>query len=80
MTVEKKSKIGTVVRHSGEKTAVVLVERSVKHPLYKKYITKRKKFHIHDEKNEAKVGDKVVFEECRPMSKTKRWRLKQINK
>lgn len=78
MKKEKKNKVGVVVRHSGNKTAVVLVERLVKHPLFEKYVTKRKKFHIHDEKNEAGMGDKVKIEECRPISKLKSWRLHSI--
>lgn len=78
MEREKKSKTGVVVRHSGDKTAVVLVERLVKHPVFKKYVTKRKKFHVHDERNEAAQGDKVEITECRPISKTKSWRLQSV--
>jgi small subunit ribosomal protein S17 len=78
MEREKKSKIGLVTRHSGDKTAVVLVKREVKHPVFKKYVTKRKKFHIHDEKNAAGEGDKVKIVECRPISKSKSWRLDSI--
>lgn len=78
MQSDKKSKIGFVVRHSGEKTAVIQVERRVKHPVFKKYVTKRKKFHVHDESNTAGEGDKVKIIECRPISKTKSWRLHSV--
>lgn len=71
---------GEVVSVDSNKTIRVLVSTGKLHPKYRKKYTTSKKYPVHDEKNEAKVGDKVVFEECRPMSKTKRWRLKQINK
>ena len=74
----QKSKSGTVLRHSGDKTAVVLVERRVKHPDYDKYVTKRKKFHVHDEKNTLGEGDKVKIVECRPISKMKSWKLHSV--
>ena len=73
-----KTKTGVAIRHSGEKTAVVLIERLVKHPVFKKYVTRRKKFHVHDGKNEIGVGDKVKIVECRPISKTKAWKLDTI--
>lgn len=73
-----KTKLGVVVRHSGDKTAVVLVERLVKHPVFKKYVTRRKKFHVHDASNVAGEGDKVKIIECRPISKTKSWRLHSV--
>lgn len=78
MKKEMKSKVGVVVRHSGEKTAVVMVERLVKHPQFMKYVTRRKKFHIHDENNQAGQGDRVKIVECRPYSKTKSWRLASV--
>lgn len=78
MNKVKKSKTGLVIKHSSDKTAVVVVERLVKHPVFGKYVTKRKKFHIHDEKNEVKEGDKVRITECRPISKTKSWCLDSI--
>lgn len=74
----QKSKTGMVIKHSGDKTAVVLVERLVKHPEYNKYVTKRKKFHVHDEKNAVAEGDKVKIVECRPISKMKSWKLHSI--
>ncbi len=66
---------GIVVSDKMDKTVVVMVERLVQHPLYKKYIKKRKKFYAHDENNECKVGDKVEIEETRPLSKLKRFRV-----
>ncbi|MCS7200271.1 MAG: 30S ribosomal protein S17 [Caldimicrobium sp.] len=74
----RKEFIGTVVSDRMDKTVVVMVERLVKHPLYGKYVKKRKKFMAHDEHNSCKVGDKVLIEETRPLSKRKRWRVKQI--
>ncbi|MCX7778983.1 MAG: 30S ribosomal protein S17 [Patescibacteria group bacterium] len=71
---------GIVVSDKMDKTIVVKVERIKKHPKYKKRYRVSKKFKVHDEKNEAKVGDKVIFEECRPLSKEKRWRLVEIKK
>jgi small subunit ribosomal protein S17 len=72
---EKPTRIGTVVSDKMDKTLIVKVERTFKHPLYKKYIKRDKNFAVHDENNEAKVGDRVKIEEYRPVSKTKRWRL-----
>jgi len=69
---------GTVVKIAGDKTATVLVERRVMHPRYHKVVKKFKKYLIHDEKNELKVGDEVVAIECRPISKRKAFRLKSI--
>lgn len=74
----RKSRRGTVVRKSGDKTISVLVERRYAHPVYGKQITETKKYHVHDEKNEAGVGDIVVIAETRPLSATKRWRLEKI--
>jgi small subunit ribosomal protein S17 len=69
---------GQVVSDKMEKSAVVLVERRVRHPLYGKYIRRSTKLHIHDENNECRQGDKVTIEECRPMSKTKTWKLVEV--
>jgi small subunit ribosomal protein S17 len=66
---------GTVVSDKGDKTCVVLVERRVMHPIYKKFIRKSKKYMAHDEGNAAKVGDSVTIRECRPLSRRKRWEL-----
>ncbi|MFP6778884.1 MAG: 30S ribosomal protein S17 [Alphaproteobacteria bacterium] len=64
---------GTVVSDGNEKTIVVNVDRRVRHPLYKKTITRSSKFHAHDENNTFKTGDKVKIIECRPISKKKTW-------
>ena len=69
---------GLVVSDKMDKTVTVLVERRVKHPLYKKYIRRRTKFHAHDEENTCNVGDMVSIEQCRPLSKSKSWRLLEI--
>lgn len=69
---------GVVVKKSGDKTASVLVTRSVLHPKYHKTVKRFKKYLIHDEKNELNEGDTVIAIECRPMSKTKSFRLKTI--
>ncbi len=70
--------VGTVVSDKMDKSRVIKVERSVKHPLYKKYIKQTKKFMVHDEKNESHVGDVVKVMEARPLSRKKRWRLSEI--
>ncbi len=70
--------MGTVVSDKMDKTAVVQVERLVKHPLYKKYIRRRNKFAAHDNDNRCNIGDKVLITESRPISKLKRWRISDI--
>ena len=74
----KNEKVGQVVSAKMLKTIVVEVTRRVPHPLYKRIVTKRKKFYAHDEESRAKVGDVVRIIECRPLSKLKRWRLGEI--
>ena len=69
---------GRVVSDRMDKTITVMVERRVKHPLYKKYIRRKSTLHAHDENNECHTGDTVSIEQCRPLSKTKSWRLAQI--
>jgi small subunit ribosomal protein S17 len=69
---------GKVVSDKMDKTVTVLVERRVKHPLYGKYVGKSNKYHAHDEKNEYHMGDMVMIEECRPLSKTKAWRVVKL--
>lgn len=66
---------GLVVSDKMDKTVTVLVERRVRHPLYKKFIRRSKRYHAHDEANACKTGDTVQIEECRPLSKTKNWRV-----
>ena len=73
-----KELIGTVVSNKMQKTIVVEVTRKKAHPMYKRVIAIRKKFYAHDEKNEAHSGDVVRIEESRPLSKLKRWTLKEI--
>ena len=74
----KKVFIGTVVSDKMDKTVVVLVERLTQHPIYKKYIKKRKKFMAHDPKNMCRIGDKVKIIESRPLSRRKRWQVIEI--
>ena len=74
----KKTLIGLVASDKMSKTAVVEVTRRVMHPVYLKYIKRRKRYKAHDSNDECKVGDRVLIEECRPMSRDKRWRVKQI--
>lgn len=71
-------KQGRVVSNKSDKTIVVLVDYLKPHPLYRKIIRKSRKFHAHDEENACLIGDVVRIEESRPMSKMKRWRLKEI--
>ena len=74
----RKERVGDVLSDKMDKTIVVQVERRFAHPKYHKVVTSYKKFYVHDEKNDAKVGDRVRIEETRPLSKTKRWRLTSI--
>jgi small subunit ribosomal protein S17 len=74
----KRQLIGTVVSDKMDKTAVVQVERLVKHPMYKKYIRRRNKFAAHDKDNSCNIGDRVMITESRPISKLKRWRVTEI--
>lgn len=74
----RKELIGHVVSNRMQKTIVVQVVRKKSHPLYTRVISKAKKFYAHDEKNEAHIGDVVRLEETRPLSKLKRWQLKEI--
>lgn len=74
----RKTRTGKVVSDKMDKTIVVAVETSVKHPLYSKVIKRTYKLKAHDENNECKIGDRVKVMETRPLSKDKRWRLVQI--
>jgi small subunit ribosomal protein S17 len=71
----RKVRMGKVVSDRMDKTVVVSIERLVKHPTYGRYVRRRKKFKVHDEKNECRVGDIIRFKETRPLSKDKRWRF-----
>lgn len=74
----RKTRVGKVVSDKMDKTIVVAIETSVKHPLYKKIVKRTYKLKAHDENNECSVGDKVKVMETRPISKDKRWRLVEI--
>ncbi len=83
MTEQQSNKVvraltGTVVSDKMNKTVTVLVERKVKHPIYGKVIRLSKKYHAHDENNEFHSGDVVVIEECRPISKSKAWKVAKL--
>ena len=81
MTTERnrrKLRVGKVVSDRMDKTVVVSIERLVKHPQYGRYVRRRSRFKVHDEKNECRVGDTVRFMETRPISKDKRWRFVEI--
>ena len=69
---------GEVISDKMNKTITVLIERRVRHPLYKKYIRRSTKLHAHDENDECHIGDLVSIEQCRPISKTKTWRLNKV--
>lgn len=69
---------GRVISNRMDKSATVLIERKVKHPVYGKYIRRSTKLHVHDAENACQEGDLVTIEECRPMSKTKSWKLVEI--
>ena len=73
-----RSVTGRVVSNKMHKTITVQVERRLQHPIYGKYMTRRSKLHAHDENNDCKEGDLVMIEQCRPLSKTKTWRLVKV--
>lgn len=77
---KRKERIGFVTSTKMDKTVTVAVERKTQHPMYKRVITQTKKYKAHDEENECNEGDKVCITETRPLSKTKRWRVKEIIK
>ena len=76
----RRTRVGIVVSDKMDNTIVVEVERRVPHPKFKKIVSKTSKFYAHDEKEEASIGDKVLIEESKPLSKLKRWRLVEIQK
>ncbi len=77
-TASKRTLIGRVVSDKMDKTVTVLVERRVKHPMYDKIIVRSSKYHAHNESNEAKAGDLVEIQECRPIAKTKAWQVTKL--
>jgi small subunit ribosomal protein S17 len=74
----KKRQIGRVVSNKMDKTVVVSIERIVEHPVYKKYVRRRGKCVAHDAQNICQIGDRVMIVETRPLSKTKRWRVREV--
>jgi len=74
----KRQLTGRVVSDKMKKTVTVLVERRMQHKLYGKFITRSSKYHAHDEADECKAGDLVTIEECRPLSRTKTWRVARL--
>lgn len=79
-TISKKRTVsGIVVADAADKTIAVQIDRRVQHPLYRKIIGRSSKLQVHDENNEANVGDRVSIQECRPVSKTKSWRLTSVD-
>jgi small subunit ribosomal protein S17 len=77
-TKTARSATGRVISNKMHKTITVQVDRRIRHPLYGKIVTRRSKLHAHDEGNECRHGDLVLIEECRPLSKTKTWRLVKV--
>ena len=77
-TRNRRTKVGEVVSNVMEKTAVVKVNMLQLHPKFKKYVRKTKRFAVHDEENQLKIGDRVRIMETRPLSRTKRWRLVEV--
>lgn len=73
-----RSVTGTVVSNRMDKTITVKIERKVPHPLYKKYIRRSTRIHAHDEDNQCRIGDVVMLQQCRPLSKSKAWRLVRV--
>lgn len=74
----RKQRVGFAVADAAQKTVVVRVERTVRHPLYKKTLRRRKRYLAHDEGNDCRNGDRVLIEECRPLSRRKTWRVVEI--
>ena len=78
MLNNKKELIGLVLESKMDKTTIVRVDVRNPHPVYKKYVTKSKKYYVHDQQNQCKTGDTISIIECHPKSKLKRWRLNRI--
>jgi small subunit ribosomal protein S17 len=77
-TARKTTKVGMVTSSAADKSVVVRVENLVMHPLYQKFVRTSSKFMAHDEENTCNEGDRVLIEECRPLSKRKRWRVRKV--
>jgi len=78
-TTTARTVTGRVTSNKMDQTITVMIERRVKHPVYGKYIRRSTKVHAHDAENTSRIGDLVTIEECRPLSKTKSWRLVEVN-
>jgi len=74
----KRTLQGVVTSNAGDKSATIMIERKIKHPIYGKFIKRSTKIRLHDETNECNKGDTILIEECRPMSKSKSWKLVKI--
>ncbi len=74
----RKTRVGRVVSDKMDKTVVVAIEKKVMHPVYKKFVRRRKKYKAHDEQNTCRIGDEVLISETRPLSKDKRWRVEKV--
>lgn len=74
----RKTRVGVVVSNRMQKSVVVQIERLVRHKLYGKFVRSRAKYVAHDEENTSNIGDRVLIEECRPLSKRKRWRIREV--
>jgi small subunit ribosomal protein S17 len=77
-TPRKTTKVGTVVSNAADKSVTVKVENFVMHPLYRRFMRTSTKFMVHDEENTCNNGDRVLIEECRPLSRRKRWRVRRV--
>ncbi|MCK5376716.1 MAG: 30S ribosomal protein S17 [Acidobacteria bacterium] len=77
-TSRKTTKVGVVTSNAADKSVVVKVENLVMHPLYSKFVRTSSKFMAHDEENNCNAGDRVLIEECRPLSRRKRWRVRKV--
>jgi small subunit ribosomal protein S17 len=74
----KRTLQGVVTSNAGDKSATIMIERRIKHPIYGKFVKRSTKIRLHDENNECNKGDVILIEECRPMSRTKSWKLVKI--
>jgi small subunit ribosomal protein S17 len=77
-TSRKTTKVGVVTSNAADKSVVVKVDNLVMHPLYSKFVRTSSKFMAHDEENNCNAGDRVLIEECRPLSRRKRWRVRKV--
>ena len=78
IAASKRTLQGVVTSSAGDKSATIMIERRIKHPIYGKFIKRSSKIRLHDEENECNKGDVILIEECRPMSRTKSWKLVKV--